>query len=376
MRPAGGRSTETTTGSQTPDPGASTTLASRLERERRFAVAAVMAASRLTRAVRTDFDPSQATAKADASPVTVADLGAQALVRLALAEALPDDGLMGEEDSRPLVESPGLAAAVVERVCAQRPDMTLDGVREILDRCADPGGPNRRWWTLDPVDGTKGFLRNEQYAVALALIEDGQVVLAAMGCPNLPLAGERAGGNDGGDGDELGAADGATDPAAVGCLFVAERGRGTLVLPLWDGGWQVPGSACGPASPTSAAEGRYAESFEAAHSDQPAAVRIAAALGITSEPLRLDSQAKYAVVARGDASVYLRLPRGGYVENVWDHAAGSLIVSEAGGRVSDVRGRPLDFTTGTRMTANSGIVATAASIHDEVVAAVRAALEG
>ena len=57
------------------------------------------------------------------------------------------------------------------------------------------------------------------------------------------------------------------------------------------------------------------------------------ALGITAEPLRLDSQAKYAVVARGDASIYLRLPHGGYRENVWDHAAGWLIVSEAGGRV-------------------------------------------
>ena len=63
------------------------------------------------------------------------------------------------------------------------------------------------------------------------------------------------------------------------------------------------------------------------------------------------------------------------MENVWDHAAGFLIVTEAGGRVSDVRGLPLDFTTGSRMTANSGIVATAASIHDEVLAAVRSVLE-
>ena len=109
------------------------------------------------------------------------------------------------------------------------------------------------------------------------------------------------------------------------------------------------------------AEARYAESVEAAHSDQSEAGRIAAALGITAEPLRLDSQTKYAVVARGDASIYLRLPRGGYRENVWDHAAGWLIVTEAGGRVSDVDGQPLDFTTGRRMTANRGIVATAAS---------------
>jgi 3'(2'), 5'-bisphosphate nucleotidase len=329
--------------------------------ERRFAIQVVVAASRLTRAVRAEFDPAQAAAKSDASPVTVADLGAQALVSLALAEAFPDDGLMGEEDFGPLAASPGLAEAVLARVREQRAGLGLDDVRAALDRCADPGGPDRRWWTLDPVDGTKGFLRNEQYAVALALIEDGQVVLAAMACPNLPYRGEPGDPGVGGP---------------VGVLSVAERGSGTRMMPLDSASADRAGEPVHVDQPASAAEGRYAESVEAAHSDQSASVRIGRSLGITREPLRLDSQAKYAVVARGDASIYLRLPRGGYVENVWDHAAGSLIVTEAGGRVSDVQGRLLDFTTGTRMTANSGIVATAGSIHDDVVAAVRAALEG
>jgi 3'(2'), 5'-bisphosphate nucleotidase len=355
-------------------PGAAASTRSQVER--RFAIDAVVAASRLTRAVRADFDPSQATAKSDASPVTVADLGAQALVSMALAEALPGDGLMGEEDFGPLATSPDLAGAVLARVREQRPEATLDDLRVALDRCDDPGGPGRRWWTLDPVDGTKGFLRNEQYAVALALIEDGEVVLAAMACPNLPLMGEP------GTTEEVAAASSPTGPAAphrraaLGCLFIAERGCGAVMLPLDEAAPGVPGTPIRAASPASTSGGRYAESVEAAHSDQSASVRIGQLLGITAEPLRLDSQTKYAVVARGDASIYLRLPRGGYVENVWDHAAGALIVTEAGGRVSDVQGRPLDFTTGSRMTANSGIVAAAASIHDEVVAAVRSILEG
>ena len=52
----------------------------------------------------------------------------------------------------------------------------------------DHGGAvhyRERFWTLDPIDGTKGFLRGEQYAVALALIEGGEVVVAALACPNL-----------------------------------------------------------------------------------------------------------------------------------------------------------------------------------------------
>jgi 3'(2'), 5'-bisphosphate nucleotidase len=322
--------------------------------ERRFAVRAVREAALVARAVRDDFDPREAAAKSDRSPVTVADLASQALVRMALADALPDDGLMGEEDSGPLAAEPALADAVLGRMRARRPGISLADVTAALDRCGDPGGPGRRWWTLDPIDGTKGFLRNEQYAVALALVEDGAVVLAAMACPNLPLHGMPAG------------------DSAEGCLFVAERGAGARMLPLAQGEMESVVLPIAVATPASAAEARYAESVEAAHSDQSEAAQVADALGITTEPIRLDSQTKYAVVARGDASIYLRLPHGDYRENTWDHAAGWLIVTEAGGRVSDVDGRPLDFTTGRRLIANRGIVATAASIHDEVLAAVRA----
>jgi 3'(2'), 5'-bisphosphate nucleotidase len=62
-------------------------------------------------------------------------------------------------------------------------------------------------WVLDPVDGTKGYLRGEQYAVCLALIVDSKVELGVIGCPNLP-----------------------TDPSKPdgqkGALFVAVRGHG------------------------------------------------------------------------------------------------------------------------------------------------------
>lgn len=325
--------------------------------EREAAIAAVAAASRICRRVRAAFDPSEATSKADDSPVTVADLASQAVISMALAESMPGDGVMGEEDTLPLTESPALAEVVLARVREERPAATLDDVVAALDRCDDPGGPGRRWWTLDPVDGTKGFLRGGQYAVALALIEDGEVVLAVMGSPNLPLDG----------GTEL-------DVAGTGTLLGAERGRGAWQAPL-----DAPGDAAArrpimTADITAARDARYAESLEAGHSSQPVAARIGEALGITAPPLRLDSQTKYALVARGEASIYLRLPHGDYRENVWDHASGVLIVTEAGGRVSDVEGRPLDLTAGTRMTRNRGVVATAAGIHDEVLAGVGSVL--
>jgi hypothetical protein len=98
-------------------------------------------------------------------------------------------------------------------------------------------------------------------------------------------------------------------------------------------------------------------------------------LGITLPPVRLDSQCKYAVVARGEASIYLRLPtRPGYEEKIWDHAAGCVIVKEAGGAVTDVRGRPLDFSRGSTLALNSGVVASNGVLHYRVLDAVRAVL--
>jgi 3'(2'), 5'-bisphosphate nucleotidase len=79
-------------------------------------------------------------------------------------------------------------------------------------------------------------------------------------------------------------------------------------------------------------------------------------------------------VARDDASIYLRLPtRPDYREKIWDHAAGKLLVESAGGTVTDVDGKSLEFIHGRTLDANQGVIATGGAIHDEVVDAVRRA---
>ena len=112
------------------------------------------------------------------------------------------------------------------------------------------------------------------------------------------------------------------------------------------------------------------ESGHGAHADHE---KISTLLGITKEPYRIDSQCKYAAVARGDASIYLRLPtRADYREKIWDHAAGKFVVERAGGVVTDVTGAPLDFGHGRRLERNRGVVATDGSFHDRVINAVSA----
>jgi len=314
------------------------------------AMQAVRAASRACRAVQQRLVRPETLEKKDKSPVTVADFTSQAIVCARLADCLPGDPVVGEENAAALREGAQevLRAAVVERVGeALGGDPDAERVLGWIDLGAAEASGSR-FWTLDPIDGTKGFLRGAQYAVVLALIEEGEVVLGVLGCPNLPV--------DGG----------------VGALFTAVRGEPAYVHDLWDTDASARRVSVG--SIASASEARFCESVESGHSDQNESARVAALLGIRSEPYRIDSQCKYAAVARDDASIYLRLPtRPDYREKIWDHAAGKLLVESAGGTVTDVDGKPLEFVHGRMLDANRGVVATGGAIHDEVIDAVRRA---
>jgi 3'(2'), 5'-bisphosphate nucleotidase len=290
-------------------------------------------------------------AKSDASPVTVADFAAQAVVCARLEEESAVRAMVGEESAADLGSDAASAvrARVVAEVSALR-GAPVDAAQVLAwidaGRVVTPAA-SACHWTLDPVDGTKGFLRREHYAIALALIIEGQVVLGALGCPRLAAP----------DGSE-------------GLLLTAMRGGGTFASALFADA-TAPATRVQVSDAATAAAARFCESVEAAHSDHAVAAAIAARLGITQAPLRLDSQAKYAAVACGDAAVYLRLPTAAdYREKIWDHAAGVIVVEEAGGQVSDVHGAPLDFSRGRRLEANRGVVATNRRIHAQVLAAI------
>ncbi len=325
------------------------------EPQRQVAVEAVMKACRLCRSVQAALVSAETMAKKDKSPVTVADFGAQAVVNAALMAAFPHDPVVAEEDAGALREP---AAEFIRRKVVRHVQQLLGAVTEAdvlraIDHGTGEGGGRGRHWTLDPIDGTKGFLRGQQYAVALALIDGGEPVLGVLGCPNLPV--------------DAGQPDG-----PKGCLFVAVRGQGATMRPL-DGRTETRIAVTDVADPARAS---FCESVESAHSSHGDAARIGEVLGVTAPPFRIDSQCKYAAVARGDASIYLRLPtRADYEEKIWDHAAGSIVVHEAGGRVSDIHGQPLDFSIGSTLRNNRGVVATNGKLHQQVITAIRKVLE-
>ena len=329
-----------------------------LKSELDFALETVRSAVRICRQVQAEIAPGRWD-KEDRTPVTVADLAVQAVVSRALASRFPDDPMMAEEEAREL-RTPAwadLLNTVTEHVrLVSGAALDAAQVLDWIDRGQQPIDAKRRYWVLDPVDGTKGFLRKEQYAIALALVERGTVLLGVLACPNLPTT--------------LG--EGETVSNGPGQLYAAVRGHAAERVDLGSEDAIVSRRPIRVSPTSDPALARWCERVESSDKNHDVTAQVVDRVGIRHAPDRLDSQAKYAVVARGDAALYLRhsLNRE-YREKVWDHAAGVLITEEAGGRVTDVAGKPLDFSQGRALSANQGIVATNGLLHDRVLAAVR-----
>ena len=320
------------------------------EKEITVAIEAVRNAAKLCTAVQSEMTPDTIQKK-DKSPVTLADFGSQAIVCRILGDSFPTDPIVAEEASAVLrqPENGALLDRLTRHVESVVPGAASDEILTWIDR----GGQAKfgeRFWTLDPIDGTKGFIRGEQYAISLALIVEGTVKVAVLGCPNLST--------------------GLSHSGDFGAVFAAIRGGGAVQLPQEKGAeteHRIEVSELTDITGT-----RFCESVEKAHSSHEGSAAVATHLEIEAQPVRLDSQAKYAWVARGDADAYLRLPRSSdYQEKIWDHAGGALIVEEAGGRVTDINGRPLDFGRGATLSKNRGVVASNGRVHDDILEAIR-----
>ena len=300
------------------------------EKELRIAMDVVRTAYGLTKVIRRGLLDTDVLTKPDDSPVTVADLGAQALINHAISTAF-DYPIIAEEDANALRQDDDLRETVVGHVKKIASDLDESRILDAID-LGDHDGSSGRYWILDPIDGTKGFIRGpeHQYAVALALVDGGEPVLGILGTP-------------------------------VG-LFTAIKGEGAT---LYASGKPLL-LHVNRMEPGDDRDDLVCESFERGGDEIDRVVEI---LGVASPTLRLDGQTKYAAVARGRSSVFLDLSSD--TAKVWDHAAGCLVVEEAGGKVTDTNGEPLDFSQGRMLEGNFGIVATNGIFHDAVLDAIR-----
>jgi myo-inositol-1(or 4)-monophosphatase len=238
-------------------------------------------------ALRSASDGFEVYTKPDQSPVTSADLAIDRILRTHLLDAFPEDGWLSEES----------------------PD--------------DPGRlQKRRIWVIDPIDGTKAFIRREpEFCISVALVEDGRPVVAAVFNPSS---------------DEL---------------FAAMKGGGLLlnhepVSPQEDREDRSPVIAL---SPWELRIGRF-QSIEAL---------------ATNRPMRSIAWA-LALAASGRIHAVATLE----TENEWDVAAGALLIEEAGGTMCDGSGQDLGFNR--TLPRYEGIIAAHPSCPDSVARHLRA----
>lgn len=287
-------------------------------------------------AERLEAEPKGQVAKADASPVTAADLALQALLVLMLTERYGPSAAVGEESTAVFGSDPALRGLVHDLVRSERPGLDGRAIDDAID-AAGGDGTERRHWVMDPIDGTRGYLRGLQYCTCLALVEDGVPVFGAVGCPRLGPRGR---------------------------ILAAVRGGGTRE---WEGldpagpaapvRVRPPGSADDPvracASPEIGPRSRARlESLAAGLRSPPAGLALEA----------MESQVKFALVARGDVDLAVRFPSGDPARDrdmIWDYAGAVTFVEEAGGRMTDCRGEPLRFGRGRSIERNAGVLCAA-----------------
>jgi 3'(2'), 5'-bisphosphate nucleotidase len=275
-------------------------------------------------------------------PVTIADYGAQAILSRAISQYFPDDAILAEEQG----------GQFMELVSDEQRQEVIRLIGEILGAPVTQVevvkwldyGQNReasRTWVIDPIDGTKGYISMRNYAIAVGMMVDRIPVGGIIGTPSYPGGAQ---------------------------LFHAQSGV-AYMQPLKGG--EV--KRIHTSTRTDAASLRALESVEKSHAnhDRMQLVREAAGFG-EAELIHIDSMEKYARIAAGDAELYLRLPRLGSTRPfmIWDHCAGTAIVEAAGGKVTDVDGSPLDYSTGKTLN-NQGIIVSNGVVHERVIAAVQ-----
>ncbi|CAL5072156.1 unnamed protein product [Urochloa decumbens] len=334
--------------------------------------------------------------KNDQTPVTIADFGVQALVSLELQKLFPSIPLVAEEDSASLRSSKAdddssdvlvesIFSAVADKVSNSGSPLTQDDVLRAIDR----GGKDAvsfdsnpaTYWVLDPIDGTRGFLRGDDalYVVGLALVVNGKVTVGVMGCPNWTndtIANEKDGSSAACNGR------GILMVSHLGCgtwsrCLSAEIGQFTVAPDIWKRCFVDPCSVVHMA--------RYCIPDSQTWDMIPLSVLFNSTTGESdprneNEILLLSvfcgSLCKYLTVASGRASVFVLRARPTTQIKSWDHAVGVICVQEAGGQISDWSGEPLDLaadlTSRRIIYPSGGVLVTNGALHDKLVEMISA----
>ena len=223
--------------------------------------------------------------------VTIADREANELIVSRLREAFPDDGILAEESTD-----------------------TEHRLRK------------QRVWLIDPMDGTKNFIRRDgDFAVQIGLAVDGESVAGAVFQPVRDV------------------------------LYWAVQGKGS-----WIESADQTASRMSVSGLTNPHEMILASSRS---HRSPRMERIVSLFGFRDEVRRGSVGVKIGLITEQQADLYLHLSPS---TKQWDTCAPQIILQEAGGRLTDLFGQPLRYN-GVRIDNRNGVVATNGAAHQRVI---------
>ena len=264
--------------------------------------------------------------KEDKSPVTLADYASQLFIVKKLKEKFPNDQIIAEESYNSHIN---INVQKIIKMCYR--SLELDLIEDI-ERILNYRGPySPRQWTVDPIDGTKGFQKNLSYAVGIGFMNNSELIAAAIGIPNY---------------NEKGSA-----------LFIAEKNQGARV--------SYGGEDFIPISVTDKKDIKKAKMCHSLHYDEPWVMEFAEIAEVRNY-IQMDSMAKFCMVADGTADLYIK-PMDENRSFSWDFLPGILIVNEAGGIVSDLKGNNIKFNNEKCIITAPGLVASNGFLHEEIL---------
>jgi 3'(2'), 5'-bisphosphate nucleotidase len=336
--------------------------------ERLVAELAVQRAALLTKKVLREIDKGT-TSKSDKSPVTIADFAAQALIICAIHHNFPEDKFVGEEAADTLREDVELQKKVWDLVSAKYLDdpdaeellsapASSEEMLNIIDLGCGPGGRKGRVWMLDPVDGTAAFMRGQQYAVSLALVEDGYEKVGVVGCPNLNLESDKVHENQ-------------VDKEGCGLILFTIRDQGAFIRQISSGTLETARKIGRSNDVAEVKDLHWVEGTTSSSNDIEKHRKIAERVGVSWPGTDLySSQMRYVALAVGGGNINVAIPKKDKISWVWDHAGGHLILKESGGLVTDLNGKEFDFGAGRHLGENYGRIVAPLSIQKELLVTV------
>jgi 3'(2'), 5'-bisphosphate nucleotidase len=265
--------------------------------------------------------------KEDDSPVTIADYASQIYIINKILEQFPEDQIIAEEEDNSFIDNKvkRLISSCYESLNIGE-NINIEKTLFVKDNKKTP-----RQWTVDPIDGTKGFQKGLSYAVGIGFMINSDPKMCAIAVPNYKKFGK--------------------------AIFIAEKDNGSR--------FAINTSEFKKIKVSHQSQLKQAKLCHSLHYDEPWVMDFASRAGIANF-IQIDSMAKFCMIADGTADLYVK-PMNKSRSFVWDFLPGILLVQEAGGIVTDLRGNKIEFINDKCIISAPGLIASNSIIYDDII---------